>query len=80
MALAAMLMAGGDPVSAWGGVFNRFTPELLGNLGYGGVGGGGGNSANALFYEVSAIDGGSLRFSGKYTRYAEIWRTSESHE
>lgn len=46
--LATMLMAGGDPVSAWGGVFNRFTPELLGNLGYGG----GGNSANALFYEV----------------------------
>lgn len=49
-----LLMGGSDPVSAWGGVFNRFTPELLGNLGYSGGGGGGNNGAsNALFYEVS---------------------------
>lgn len=55
--LATMLMAGGDPVSAWGGVFNRFTPELLGNLGYGGGSVSGGNSANALFYEVCLLVG-----------------------
>lgn len=50
-----VLMCGGDSVSAWGGVFNRFTPELLGNLGYGGGSGSaaGGNSENAIFYEVS---------------------------
>lgn len=52
---ATMLMSGGEPVSAWGGVFNRFTPELLGNLGYGGAGVSNGNSANALFYEVCAF-------------------------
>lgn len=52
-----MLLCGGDSVSAWGGVFNRFTPELLGNMGYGGGGGGvgGGNSANAMYYEVSCV-------------------------
>ncbi|KAJ9595140.1 hypothetical protein L9F63_013548, partial [Diploptera punctata] len=26
-------------VSAWGGLFNRFSPEMLSNLGYGGHGG-----------------------------------------
>lgn len=49
-------MAGGGSVpavSAWGGVFNRFTPELLGNLGYSG----GGSSNNALFYEVGTASG-----------------------
>lgn len=53
--VGTVLMCGGDSVSAWGGVFNRFTPELLGNLGYGGGSGSaaGGNSANAIFYEVS---------------------------
>lgn len=27
-------------VNAWGGLFNRFTPEMLSNLGYGGHSGG----------------------------------------
>lgn len=27
-------------VEAWGGLFNRFTPEMLSNLGYGGHGAG----------------------------------------
>lgn len=26
-------------VNAWGGLFNRFSPEMLANLGYGGHGG-----------------------------------------
>lgn len=26
-------------VEAWGGLFNRFSPEMLSNLGYGGHGG-----------------------------------------
>ncbi|XP_056640224.1 ITG-like peptide [Diorhabda sublineata] len=31
----------GQKVNAWGGLFNRFSPEVLANLGYGGHGGGG---------------------------------------
>ncbi|CAG9820818.1 unnamed protein product [Phaedon cochleariae] len=31
-------------VSAWGALFNRFSPEMLANMGYGGHGGGGGYS------------------------------------
>lgn len=38
----------GESVNAWGGVFNRFSPEMLANMGYsgGGVGGGGGGGGN----------------------------------
>jgi len=35
LALLAVL----NSVSAWGGLFNRFSPEMLSNLGYGGHGG-----------------------------------------
>ncbi|XP_074042199.1 space blanket [Leptinotarsa decemlineata] len=31
----------GREVNAWGGLFNRFSPEMLANMGYGGHGGGG---------------------------------------
>jgi hypothetical protein len=34
LALLAVL----NSVSAWGGLFNRFSPEMLSNLGYGGHG------------------------------------------
>ena len=30
----------GESVNAWGGVFNRFSPEVLANMGYGSHGGG----------------------------------------
>jgi len=33
------LLAVLNSVSAWGGLFNRFSPEMLSNLGYGGHGG-----------------------------------------
>lgn len=29
----------GRHVAAWGGLFNRFSPEMLANMGYGGHGG-----------------------------------------
>lgn len=34
-----LLVVGGRGARAWGGVFNRFSPEMLSNLGYGGHGG-----------------------------------------
>lgn len=37
---------------AWGGLFNRFSPEMLSNLGYGGHGGYGGFRAQP-FLQVS---------------------------
>jgi hypothetical protein len=36
--LAAYCLAG-STVNAWGGLFNRFNPSMLSNLGYGGHGG-----------------------------------------
>lgn len=35
-----MLAIAGTNVHAWGGLFNRFSPEMLSNMGYGGHGGG----------------------------------------
>lgn len=37
--LGAILLCGGT-ANAWGGLFNRFSPEMLANMGYGGHGGG----------------------------------------
>lgn len=34
-----LLLAGGKGANAWGGVFNRFSPEMLSNMGYGSHGG-----------------------------------------
>ncbi|CRK97940.1 CLUMA_CG011312, isoform A [Clunio marinus] len=34
-----LLLAGGKGVRAWGGLFNRFSPEMLSNMGYGSHGG-----------------------------------------
>jgi hypothetical protein len=34
-----LLVVGGKGVRAWGGVFNRFSPEMLSNMGYGSHGG-----------------------------------------
>ncbi|KAG8291055.1 hypothetical protein J6590_070307 [Homalodisca vitripennis] len=39
--LAALLLVAAQslqPAQAWGGLFNRFSPEMLSNLGYGGHG------------------------------------------
>ena len=44
------------PVSAWGGLFNRYNPAIMGDLGYTG---GHGGYANALF--SSSSDGGKVR-------------------
>lgn len=51
----------GESVNAWGGLFNRFSPEMLANMGYsaGGAGGGSGNSNAAPWYRVSANIGNS---------------------
>lgn len=38
----------GDSIYAWGGLFNRFSPEMLANMGYGGHGGN-----NHPFFQVS---------------------------
>ena len=38
MAIGAILLLGGS-VNAWGGLFNRFSPEMLANMGYGSHGG-----------------------------------------
>lgn len=38
----------GESVTAWGGLFNRFSPEVLANMGYGSHGGG-----MHPFYQVS---------------------------
>ncbi|XP_063227827.1 ITG-like peptide [Bacillus rossius redtenbacheri] len=35
---AVALLAATSPALAWGGLFNRFSPEMLSNLGYGGHG------------------------------------------
>ncbi|XP_034242758.1 ITG-like peptide isoform X3 [Thrips palmi] len=39
------------PAAAWGGVFNRFSPEMLSNLGYGGHGGFGNTHRTAPFLQ-----------------------------
>lgn len=36
---AVVLSVLGKEAIAWGGLFNRFSPELLANMGYGGHGG-----------------------------------------
>lgn len=41
VALVVVLCVLGHQVNAWGGLFNRFSPEMLANMGYGGHGGGG---------------------------------------
>ncbi|XP_017786602.1 PREDICTED: ITG-like peptide [Nicrophorus vespilloides] len=41
IALLAICLLGRQ-TEAWGGLFNRFSPEMLANMGYGGHGGGGG--------------------------------------
>nr|CAD7265557.1 unnamed protein product [Timema shepardi] len=40
MLLSVLLVVslGSRPGDAWGGLFNRFSPEMLSNLGYGGHG------------------------------------------
>lgn len=38
--ICMMMMQQRIEVNAWGGLFNRFTPEMLSNLGYGGHSGG----------------------------------------
>ena len=37
--VGAVLLVCGTTVNAWGGLFNRFSPEMLANMGYGGHGG-----------------------------------------
>ncbi|XP_011296820.1 prohormone-3 [Fopius arisanus] len=37
--VVAVILAMNGGADAWGGLFNRFTPEMLSNLGYGGQGG-----------------------------------------
>lgn len=37
--LLAVLLLAGRRADAWGGLFNRFSPEMLANMGYGGHGG-----------------------------------------
>lgn len=34
-----LLLVGGKGARAWGGLFNRFSPEMLSNMGYGSHGG-----------------------------------------
>jgi len=34
-----LVLVGGRTVQAWGGLFNRFSPEMLSNMGYGSHGG-----------------------------------------
>lgn len=36
----ATILLFGESVNAWGGLFNRFSPEMLANMGYGSHGGG----------------------------------------
>lgn len=38
MAILALCLLGRQ-TNAWGGLFNRFSPEMLANMGYGGHGG-----------------------------------------
>lgn len=38
--LGGVLLLFGGTVDAWGGLFNRFSPEMLANMGYGNHGGG----------------------------------------
>jgi len=40
---------------AWGGLFNRFSPEMLSNLGYDGHGGGTGGYRAQPFLQVSCL-------------------------
>lgn len=42
----------GESVTAWGGLFNRFSPEMLANLGYGGSHGGGMHP----YYQVNILN------------------------
>lgn len=44
--LISFLYLIGQKVNAWGGLFNRFSPEMLSNMGYGAHGGGGGFQRN----------------------------------
>lgn len=50
MVVGATLLFG-ESVNAWGGIFNRFSPEMLTNMGYGSHSGGGYHP----FYQVSFI-------------------------
>merc|ERR1711911_527132 len=45
VALLALVLI--DSAYSWGGRFNRFSPEMLSNLGYGGYGAGYGNNRHA---------------------------------
>lgn len=45
IALLALVLI--DSAYSWGGRFNRFSPEMLSNLGYGGYGAGYGNNRHA---------------------------------
>lgn len=39
VAMVLCLICSGIRVNAWGGLFNRFSPEMLANMGYGAHGG-----------------------------------------
>merc|ERR1711928_191915 len=55
VALLALVLI--DSAYSWGGRFNRFSPEMLSNLGYGGYGAGYGNNRHAQrFLPASSMD------------------------
>lgn len=62
------------PAAAWGGLFNRFSPEMLSNLGYGGHRYGGGVSAayGAGGHGGGGASNGGLTFGGGVFRSAPL--------
>jgi hypothetical protein len=63
LAFAAVLSLGCSTVTAWGGLFNRFNPSMLSNLGYGGHGGGYGRelfgASDTGYGQVTGVGGGA---------------------
>jgi hypothetical protein len=50
-----LVVSGVSKVQAWGGLFNRFSPEMLSNMGYGGHGGASSYRAQPLLVSVEFI-------------------------
>ncbi|XP_046398414.1 ITG-like peptide [Ischnura elegans] len=64
-AVLLVVLGAAGTARAWGGLFNRFSPEVLSNLGYGGGGGGGGHRVSAAYGA-----GNGLSFGGGVFRAA----------
>ena len=67
-----ILWIGSARVHAWGGLFNRFSPEMLSNMGYGSSHGGSSYRPQPLFQVIQTV-------TRVLDIYAPLKRTNCSH-